>query len=70
MHPVQVPDHDKKALEVISSRLASLKDANSGIHFATIGWILTVPADRAVLVVEDPIGSENERHDAWRDQRR
>lgn len=80
---------DKEALEVISSRLASFNDANGGIHFATIGWILpdthdpdghevrfytndhhTVPADGQVLVVEDPIGSENERHGTWVEQRR
>jgi catechol 2,3-dioxygenase-like lactoylglutathione lyase family enzyme len=80
---------DKEALEAISARLAAFDDANAGIHFATIGWILpdthdpdghevrfytndhhTVPANGQVLVVEDPIGSEDERHQTWAEQRR
>jgi catechol 2,3-dioxygenase-like lactoylglutathione lyase family enzyme len=80
---------DRATLEAISTRLAAFGDANAGIHFATIGWILpdthdpdghevrfytndhhTAPANGQVLVVEDPIGSEDERHEIWTEQRR
>jgi catechol 2,3-dioxygenase-like lactoylglutathione lyase family enzyme len=75
---------DKEALEVVAARLAGFGDANAGIHFATIGWILpgthdpdghevrfyttehhTAAADGDVLVVEDPIGSEDQRREMW-----
>jgi catechol 2,3-dioxygenase-like lactoylglutathione lyase family enzyme len=80
---------DKEALETVAARLAAFGDANAGVHFATIGWILpdtydpdghevrfytndhhTIPADGEVLVVEDPIGSEDERRDTWAAARR
>jgi catechol 2,3-dioxygenase-like lactoylglutathione lyase family enzyme len=31
---------DKRALEVLATRLQSFGEVNAGLHFATIGWIL------------------------------
>jgi catechol 2,3-dioxygenase-like lactoylglutathione lyase family enzyme len=75
---------DKHALEALAAHLDALGEANAGIHFATIGWILpnthdpdghetrfyttdhhTLLADGHVLVVEDPVGTEDERHETW-----